>query len=178
MENFLYVSVNSISQTALSFTSQNMGAGNHKRVDKVVFECILTVCGVAILLGGTAYLFAGQILRLFSPDPQVIAYGVERLSIMLLPYALCGIMDTMPGCLRGMGCSIAPTIISLTGICLFRILWIGTIFRANHTLDVLYLSYPVSWLLTSTVQICCYLLIRKRVFARSAGSAAAEQSGT
>ena len=166
IENFLYVSVNSISQTALSFTSQNMGAGKYKRVDRVVVQCILTVCGVALVLGGTGYFFGGEILRLYSPDPQVIAFGMERLAIMMLPYAFCGIMDAMPGCIRGIGCSIMPTVISLMGICLFRILWISTIFQRYHTLNVLYLSYPVSWILTSSVQIICYLIMRKRIFPR------------
>lgn len=164
LENFLYVSVNAISQTVLSFTSQNMGAGNYKRVDRVVVQCILTVCGVSIVLGSAGYLFGGQILRLYSPDSQVVSFGMERLSITMLPYALCGIMDTMPGCLRGIGCSVTPMVISLTGICLFRILWIITVFRVSHTLTTLYLSYPVSWLLTSIVQVICFLIMRKRKF--------------
>ncbi len=170
IDGFLYVSVNAFSQTALSFTSQNMGARQYKRIDRVVITCIVISVTMGTLLGIGSWLAGNFLLGIFSPDPAVIAYGMERLSIVAVTYGLCGMMDIFPGCMRGMGSSLVPTIISITGTCLFRVVWIYTAFEADRTLMTLYLSYPVSWLFTIAMQAVCFFIIRKKRFSQTASS--------
>lgn len=163
IENFVYISMNGIYQTALSFTSQNMGAGQYKRIDKILLECLGIVSLIGIVLGVGAYVFGNSLLHIYSTDPQVIKIGLLRLSIICTPYFLCGIMDVLVGCLRGMGYSLMPMIVSLIGVCLFRVIWIFTIFQIHRELFVLYISYPISWIMTIVVDICCYRIVRKRI---------------
>ncbi len=163
IENFVYISMNGIYQTALSFTSQNMGAGQYKRIDKILLECLGIVSLIGLVLGVGAYVFGGTLLHIYSTDPQVIKIGLLRLSIICIPYFLCGIMDVLVGCLRGMGYSLMPMIVSLIGVCLFRVIWIFTIFQIHRELFVLYISYPISWIMTIVVDICCYRIVRKRI---------------
>lgn len=164
IEGFIFISTNSIYQTSLSFTSQNMGARQYKRVDKILLECLLIVTVIGTVLGNGAYLLGNHLVGIYSSDPAVIAYGVSRLGIVSVVYALCGIMDVFAGSMRGMGCSVLPMIVSLTGACLFRIIWIFTAFQMWHTPYILYISYPISWTLTACMHAVCYLIMRKRKF--------------
>lgn len=164
LEGFVYNAMNSLYQTSLSFTSQNMGARKYKRVDKILIECLVIVMIVGIVMGGGAYLIGTSLLSIYSSDPQVISYGLLRMSLICVPYFLCGMMDVFVGSLRGMGYSVMPMLVSLTGACLFRIIWIFTIFATNRSLFVLYFSYPVSWALTATAHLICYMIVRKKVF--------------
>ena len=166
IEGFVYTSMNAVYQTSLSFTGQNMGARNYQRVDRILFMCLGVVAVVGIVLGGGAVLFGTPLLGIYTNDPQVIAYGLQRLHVVALTYFLCGIMDTLVGSLRGIGYSIMPMIVSLSGACLFRVFWIFTIFQALHTQFSLYVSYPISWILTASVHALCYLAVRKRAFAK------------
>lgn len=164
LEGFVYNAMNSLYQTSLSFTSQNMGAKKYKRVDKILIECLVIVMIVGIVMGGGAYLIGTSLLSIYSSNPQVISYGLLRMSLICVPYFLCGMMDVFVGSLRGMGYSVMPMLVSLTGACLFRIVWIFTIFAMNRSLFVLYFSYPVSWALTATAHLICYMIVRKKVF--------------
>lgn len=164
LEGFVYNAMNSLYQTSLSFTSQNMGAKKYKRVDKILIECLVIVMIVGIVMGGGAYLIGTSLLSIYSSDPQVISYGLLRMSLICVPYFLCGMMDVFVGSLRGMGYSVMPMLVSLTGACLFRIVWIFTIFATSRSLFVLYFSYPVSWALTATAHLICYMIVRKKVF--------------
>ena len=164
LEGFVYNAMNSLYQTSLSFTSQNMGAKKYKRVDKILIECLVIVMIVGIVMGGGAYLIGTSLLSIYSSNPQVISYGLLRMSLICVPYFLCGMMDVFVGSLRGMGYSVMPMLVSLTGACLFRIIWIFTIFATNRSLFVLYFSYPVSWALTATAHLICYMIVRKKVF--------------
>ncbi len=169
IEGFVYIALNAIYQTALSFTSQNVGARQYRRVDQVLGCCLLIVAVLGTVLGVGAYLMGGVLLRIYSSDPQVIAYGITRLSLISAPYALCGLMDVLAGSLRGMGCSITPMITSLTGACLFRVIWIFTVFRWEHSRFMLYVSYPISWTLVLLLNMACYLVMRKKRFGPPAG---------
>ena len=164
LEGFVYNAMNSLYQTSLSFTSQNIGAKKYKRVDKILIECLVIVMIVGIVMGGGAYLIGTSLLSIYSSDPQVISYGLLRMSLICVSYFLCGMMDVFVGSLRGMGYSVMPMLVSLTGACLFRIVWIFTIFATNRSLFVLYFSYPVSWALTATAHLICYMIVRKKVF--------------
>ena len=160
---FLYVSVNSITQACMSFTSQNYGVGRHKRMDRVLLDCLILSVVVSGVLGGSAYLFGPQLLTIYTKDPQVIACGVEILLYTTVTYFLCGIMDLFPGALRGMGHSAVPMILSVIGTVGMRIFWIYLIFPAHRSLSVLFISYPASWIFTIIMQVICFFLVRKKV---------------
>ena len=171
LEGFVYTAMNAIHQAALTFASQNLGAGKIKRVRRSVLVCLLTVLAIGFIFGNLMLLCGKPLLSLYLDDPSaidpltgitVLEYGIKRLSWMLPLYCLCGLMDVMVGTLRGVGYSIMPMIVSLTGACLFRVVWIMTVFAANPTLDILYMSYPISWGLTFATHLLCYLFIARR----------------
>ncbi len=162
IEGFVYTAMNAVYQTNLSFTSQNLGGQKYSRLNRILFICLGVVTAVGLILG-LAVVGAGRfLLGIYSSDPQVLDYGMRRLMIICGPYFLCGIMDCMVGSLRGMGYSIVPMFVSLTGACGLRILWIFTIFAVNRSLDILYLSYPVSWAVTAGAHMVTYWKIRRR----------------
>lgn len=163
LEGFVYMGMNSIYQTSLSFTSQNMGAKQYDRVKKIFWTCVGVVIGVGLFMGVGAWLFGDKLLRLYTSEPEVIKYGVERLGVVSATYFLCGIMDTMVGGLRGMGYSITPMVVSLTAVCILRMVWIATIFQSIHTPVILYLSYPVSWIFATIGHYINYLYAMKKL---------------
>ena len=163
LEGFVYTAMNAIYQADLTFASQNMGAGKYRRVRRGMWVCLGTVTVIGLALG-LIFLAAGPtLLGLYNEDPLVIEFGMKRMSIILPTYFLCGLMDTMVGQLRGIGYSIMPMIVSLTGACLLRIVWIMTIFAVYHTQTALYISYPISWLATFLVHMLCYMVVSRKI---------------
>ncbi len=160
---FLYASVNAVTQACMSFTSQNFGVGKYKRVDLVLRDCMILTVGVSLVLGGGAYLFGNEVLRIYTNDSEVVRCGVEILSITTVPYFLCGIMDLFPGSLRGMGYSTVPMILSVVGTVGMRIFWIYRVFPFHRSLYVLFISYPASWTFTIIMQVICFICVRKIV---------------
>ncbi len=167
VEGFVYTSMNAFHQTAISFTGQNYGARNFKRIGKILLICQVSVLIVGLVMGNAVYGLSGILLRLYSPEAEVIQYGVLRLGIICTTYCLCGMMDVMVGSLRGMGYSIMPMLVSLTGACLFRIVWIYTLFKQYHTLECLYISYPISWTLTFLVHLICFAIAYRRLLKKT-----------
>ena len=163
MLGFLYMSVNSITQACMSFTSQNYGVGKLKRMDKVLRDCAILSISIAAVLGGLAYSFGPQILTVYTSDPKVINCGMEILAYTSITYFLCGIMDLFPGALRGMGYSAVPMVLSVIGTVGTRIVWVFGIFPNHRSLSVLFVSYPVSWIITIVLQVVCFYFVRKRV---------------
>lgn len=162
IEGFVYTSMNAVYQTALSFTSQNVGGERQDRIPKIVFQCLAIVTVVGAVLGNLAYQCGPFLLNIYSSDPEVIQYGMSRMQIICQWYFLCGIMDVAVGILRGMGYSVMPMLISLAGACGLRVLWIFTVFVWKHSLFVLYLSYPITWTITLAVHFICFFVIWKR----------------
>ena len=160
---FLYVSVNAVTQACMSFTSQNYSVGKQKRMDRVLLDCILLSTGVAAVLGIGAYVFGSQILRIYTAEQDVIQCGLEILSITTVPYFLCGIMDLIPGALRGMGHSAVPMVLSVIGTVGTRIVWIYMFFPRNRSLHFLFISYPGSWIITIAMQAVCFWFVRRRI---------------
>ncbi len=160
---FLYVSVNSITQACMSFTSQNYGVGKTKRMDRVLADCLVLTVVVALVLGMLSYVFGPQILSIYNDEPEVIKSGMEILSFTTITYFLCGIMDLFPGALRGMGHSAVPMLLSVIGTVGTRVVWIFMIFPYNRSLDILFISYPASWLITIIMQVTCFYFVRKKV---------------
>lgn len=160
---FLYVSVNSITQACMSSTSQNYGVRKFKRMDKVLLECLGLTVIVALVLGGGSYLFGAELMHIYTKSTKVIECGVDIMLYTTVTYFLCGIMDLLPGALRGMGHSTVPMILSVIGTVGTRIVWIYVIFPCHRSLDFLFISYPVSWLLTIVMQVICFYFVRKKV---------------
>lgn len=159
---FLYVAVNAVTQACMSFTSQNYSVGKQKRMDRVLADCILLSAGVSVVLGVGAYVFGSQVLRIYTADTDVIGCGLEILSITTVPYFLCGIMDLIPGAMRGMGHSAVPMILSVIGTVGTRILWIYAFFPQHRSLYFLFISYPGSWIATIIMQAVCFYFVRKK----------------
>ena len=173
IEGFVYTSMNALYQTSLSFTSQNLGARQFGRIDKILVRCLALVFVIGLVLGNGAHLLGQTLLGIYTGEPEVIAYGMMRLGVVSVTYCLCGMMDVVAGSVRGLGYSILPMLVSLVGACVFRIIWIFTVFQWQHTLFSLYISYPISWALTICAHLVCYFAVRRRVFPQKG---AAEQS--
>lgn len=165
IEGFVYVSMNSFQQTATTMVGQNSGAGKYRNVGKITLLCVACAAAVGLVMGGGCYLLAPQLLPIYlSGGGEAIGYGITRMSYVCLPYLLCGVMDVLSGSLRGMGASTVPMIVCILGVCGLRLAWIFTIFQKIHTLDCLFISYPISWTVTFLVLgICLFFIWRKRM---------------
>ncbi len=162
IENYVYIVMNGISNTTTTFTGQNLGAGNFKRIRKIMLYGAMMVSAVGVVLGVGVRL-AGNFLLGFYIDAQAeIEVGLIRLTIIALSYFLCGIMDVFSALLKGLCHPFSTMVISLVGACLFRIVWIFTVFKKSHTLQTLYISYPISWTLTSiALAIVFFVFVKK-----------------
>ena len=150
--------MNGVSQSAVNFIGQNLGARKFDRIHKIFRSCLLIVTALGLCLGVSAYLYAPQLLSIYITDsPAAIAAGQNRMLFICLPYFVCGIMDVITGALRGLGKSLLPMLVSVLGVCVLRIVWVLTIFRVYHTPSCLFASYLVSWIITEIAQ---YLLFK------------------
>ena len=164
IEGFIYTSLNSFQHAAMNFTGQNYAAQKYGRVRKILYSCMFSCVTVGLVIGGIALIFGKSLLSIYSPgDAEAITYGYQRLLILCSTYFMCGVMEVLVGQLRGLGKSLVPMFISVLGICGFRIFWIYTIFSISHSWQILFVSYPVSWLLTSLVLFVCYQLIQRKM---------------
>ena len=166
IEGFVYMAMNAVYQACVSFTSQNVGANKPERIGKVLRTCLAIVVIVGASMGNIFYLFGSQLVGIYTKEPATIQYGVQRMAVICTIYFLCGIMDVVCGSLRGMGYSTVPMIVSIVGACGLRIVWILTVFRMYHDLTVLYISYPVTWIITATAHFISYFIIKKIVVSK------------
>lgn len=164
IESFVYFSMNAFHHATLSFTSQNMGAGKHERIGKILRTGLLCAIVAGVLTGGLVVIFARPLLGIYIKEEAAINAGIIRLNFICGTYALCGTMDVMVGSIRGMGYAIMPMIVSLLGACGLRLVWIATIFQIPqyHTIETVYTSYPVTWTITFLAHTICYIVIRNK----------------
>ena len=165
VEGFVYMSMNAFYQSAISFVSQNMGARNFRRINRILFTAQICVAFTGLVLGNLVVVFGKPLLGIYTTSPAVIEAGLVRLGIVCRTYAICGMMDVMVGGLRGIGYSVMPMIVSLIGACGLRLLWIATLFQLPqfHTMTMLYVSYPVSWIITFSVHVLCFVWAMRRL---------------
>ena len=164
IDGFIYTAMYAMHTTAVTAVGQNVGAGKPERIRRILFQCLLTVVMISVILGGIVLIFMRPLLRIYLPNsPESVEFGVIRLTILVSTYFLCGIMDTVVGVSRGMGQTLLPMVMSVTGVCGIRLVWIATIFRRFHTLAVLYVSYPISWAVTAAIQLVACFVILKRL---------------
>ena len=165
IEGFVYMAMNTFYQATISFTSQNFGAKEYKRIYKILAAGEIYVIATGVILGNLAVFFGESLLRMYSSNAEVIVAGMARLRIICTIYALCGIMDVLVGALRGIGYSVIPMIVSLVGACGLRLVWIATVFQfpQYHSLTTVYLSYPITWTITLTVHAVTFALAARKV---------------
>ena len=168
IEGFVYVSMNAFHQAAVSFTGQNVGAAKYERVNRILYMAELCVVVVGLVLGNLVVFFGQSLLSIYTSSPKVVAAGMKRLYVISRTYALCGMMDVMVGALRGLGYSVMPMLVSLVGACGLRLLWIFTFFRteAFHNVTSLYMTYPVSWIITFIAHVVCFIIVRRKLSVR------------
>lgn len=162
IEGFVYTSMNAFYQANISFTSQNYGAHRFSRIKKSLLWCECMVIITGLIMGWGAVLFGKELMQIYSTQAEVIEVGMLRLKVICGTYALCGIMDVLVGSIRGLGYGMLPMIVSLMGACVFRVIWIFTVFRQFRSLMILYVSYPISWILTASVHLICFIIIFRR----------------
>ncbi len=163
IEGFVYVGMNAFAQASTTFTSQNYGARKYQNIRKVLLVCCGCVLLVGTVLGVGATMAGSALCGLYSSDPAVVAAGVNRLSVICQLYALCGLMDVLSGSIRGIGYSVLPMVVSLIGSCALRLIWVATIFRWVGTINSLYVSYPISWALTTLAHLICFVYAMRKL---------------
>jgi len=151
VENYVAAISFGIGQANVAFVSQNYGAKRYDRVRRVFFLTFSLSLGVTALCGAAAYLAAPYVFRLFSDDPAVIAAAVERFFWIGVLHVVGCVYDFPTHTLRGMGNSAGPMICSVLGICGLRILWMTVVFPLRPAASTIYMSYPLSWLITGCV---------------------------
>lgn len=158
----IYTCTNAVAQTAMTFTSQNIGARKYENLRKIFFICLGTAFSISIVLGALGLIFPHQIIGIFTTEKDVIEIGTQRLYILMTTYFICSLMD-VAGCqIRGMGKSVEPMVITLLGACGIRVLWLYTGFPLRKELWNLYLSYPISWTITFIALMICYFVFEKK----------------
>ena len=165
IECFTYFAMNAFYQAAISFTSQNVGAGKYDRVKKILICSVSCAVVAGITVGSLSCIFGRPLLSIYTDSTLVVEEGMKRMIFIAAPYFICGIMDTMAGMIRGLGYSILPMIVSLLGACVLRIVWILTVCQlpAFHHIEFVYASYPVTWAITAAAHIVCYIIITKKI---------------
>ena len=151
LEGLIHISTSAYYQAVTTFVSQNYGAGKYDRIIASFWYCLWTPVALNFILAGLILVFAPSLVAIYNSDPEVVAFGVSRLKLIAFTYALCTLMDSITGALRGLGHSVRPAIVTLVGACLLRILWVFFVFPHHKTLPFLILCFPISWLLVSIV---------------------------
>ena len=166
IEGFVWTAMDAFTQATQSFVGQNYGAKKIDRVNKVIWQCMVLVTVVGLVLGVGAYLAAKPLLGIYSSDPAVIEYGKARMLAISVPYFTCGAMGIFVGGMRGLGSSLVPMINTVFSVCVLRVVWIYTVFAMWPQWEVLFISYPVTWVIASLIGGICYAVIRQRAIAR------------
>lgn len=161
-DNLIYDAMAAIYMACASFMSQNYGAGKVERVKKSFYISLAYSFAIGLVLGGSLLLFGREFLALFTTDPAVIDAGMHRIGVMGLAYCISAFMDCTIAACRGLGETVVPTILVVLGSCVFRVIWVYTIFAYFHTIPSLYLLYPFSWGLTAIAEIIYFVRIYKK----------------
>ncbi len=167
IDSLIYTCTNAVSQTTMTFSSQNYGAKKYENFNKIYFRCVLLTIIIGGGMGALGVVFKDFLVGIFSTDPAVIEIGAQRLTLILPFYFFCSLMDVGAGQLRGMGKSVLPMLVSLLGGCGLRLLWIFVFFPKNPTLIYLYYAYPISWTITFIVLFVCYFIVRAQILKKS-----------
>ena len=164
IDGFFYIALNSFFQASMAFVSQNMGAKKYERLNKIVVYCLLSVCIVWGVIAVITIFFGSALLEIYSPgDVEAIKWGIIRLTIVGTTYGFCGCMEVMSGALRGIGYSFVSMISAIAGVCGIRLVWIATVFRAFKSFEVLFVSFPISWLGTFIFHSILFIILKRKI---------------
>ncbi|MBQ3412495.1 MAG: MATE family efflux transporter [Oscillospiraceae bacterium] len=163
LENFCYIAMMAFTQACISFTSQNYGARKYEKLKKVMYVSLVLVIIGALTVAGIIWVFHKPLLSLYTNDPEVVRIGTLRVLYVILPLFLNGILDVFAGSLRGMGKSSLPMIIMVVGICGVRLAWLWGFFPTHRALEVIYLSYPLSWFITSVLEFILWNYVYHKI---------------
>lgn len=167
IEGFVYVGMNAFYQACLTSVSQNYGAKSEKRVKKSISISLICATVTGMVLGGLTAIFARPLLGIYITDsPEAIEHGVIRILYTGLPYFMCGIMEVLAGSLRGLGYSGTSTVNSLIGACGLRILWVWFVLPLHRTQEMLFLCWPVTWIVVITMHGVCLAVVKKKAMER------------
>ena len=167
VENYVYIGYMAFTQATITFTSQCMGAGRLDRIKQIMVTTMAMVVVGAIIMGTAVYLAGPFVLRFYTDKPEVVAVGMVRIRLVASLLVLNGILDVFVNSLRGMGVSTLPTVLMVVGICGVRLLWIYTMFPIHHTLESIYLCFPISWAVTSIVEFILWIIVYRRTMAQA-----------
>ena len=167
LEGFIYIAMHSIYSVALTFIGQNVGAKKYQNIKKLTAYSVGIVVALGVSMGTLMMIFKRPLLSLYISNNDVaFAAAVTRYSIIIPTYFMCGIMDTLCGTLRALDRSVTSMVISLTSTCGLRILWIQTVFAYFGTGESLFLSYPVSWILSCVIHLIFIIVTTKKLLKR------------
>lgn len=157
LESFVYIGMGAIGNAAITFVSQNYGAGNKKRIGQIVAASTFLIALISILEGALIYLNGNFFLSFYTNDPSVIDAGKFRLAYVTFWLFLNGILDVPADGLRGMGHGSLPTILMFVGIVCVRVVYVYTVFTWFRTLPSLYFCYPLSWGITLVLMFIFFI---------------------
>ena len=163
--NFQYFSffvVSAFSQAATTFTSQNYGAAQHARCKRIWALCMACSTTVSFLMCQTFVTFGEQFIRVYTTDAQAISFALTQMRYVVRWHFLINSYEITAGSLRGMGYSLLPSLVTLALSCLFRIVWLATVFRLLATYECVMLVYPASWLVTGAAMLTLWALVRRK----------------
>lgn len=164
LEGFVYIAMNCVHQSAVTFAGQNRGANQYDRIRRNTYVSLGLVFVIGFIMGGIFLIFIENLVGLYTNDAEAIAYGIERGTFIFRMYFICGMMDAMTGHIRGLGHSVIPMLITFVGVCVFRVVWIFTVFAKWQSLAVLYYSYPITWGLCLIGLLTYYfVIVRKEI---------------
>lgn len=170
LEGFAYTATNSVHQAAVTFTSQNLGAGKPRRIYRVMGVSFLVTTVIALIFSAIFFFLYDPLIALYgvkagaegSLESIAITAAYQRLYCVLLMYPSLAWMEVGGGIVRGLGKSLTSTVVSLIGACLLRIVWILTVFEHYQTLTSIYISYPISWMLTAICHFTvCFVVLHR-----------------
>lgn len=152
----VYTPMNAIHHASTTFIGQNTGAKKYQQIRKLTRLLLLTVTVIGISLSALVILLHKPLLSIFTKSPEVQSNALIYLLMLCVPYFLCGCMDVMVGCIRGMGNSVQPMLVSVFGVCVLRFVWILAIFPLKREFGFLLASYGITWLITFILQLIIY----------------------
>src|SRR5574344_1812235 len=165
IEMFVWVCMSGFEQAGMTYVSRNYGARDFGRVDRSNRISLLCTAVIGLVLGSVVAVFAAELACIYTPDSAAISQAVTRIRFVCGTYLICGLMDGIAGNIRGLGYSMLPSVVTIFGACILRIVWIMTFFQIpqHHTLNNLYVIYPGSWAVTALVLAAGYVYVRRRV---------------
>ena len=175
IEGFVYTAMNAVYQGSITVTSQNMGAGKPERIKRVMYSCFGITTIVGVLMALITIIFKAPLLSLYgvkdgaegSLDALAMYAADVRYLYIIVPYFILGMMEVTSGVLRGMGKSFISMAIAVVGVCLLRIVWLRTVFLANPTLEIIFVSYPITWVIALTtafifIQVLLHGILKRK----------------